>query len=143
MFVRKEEGEVIRLAWEPADGARNQPGGKTTRWRALPPGAYTVIGYRIMRDDDSGTEWCLSGISPKGLQKLDVKPGRVQKVTIPPSITFGARGTAGNGFMIQVPIQGAHHAGVTIYKAGKRIAMSYAITGADGKELESGTMTYG
>ena len=78
-----------------------------------------------------------------GVGKFAMQSGRTQKISIDSSITFGAKGSAQNGFMIQVPIQGQHHAGVTIYKNGKRIPMNYVVTSADGKVLEMGKMNYG
>ena len=83
------------------------------------------------------------GIAPKGVRTFTVRKGVTHKVGIDPSITFGAKGADANGFMIQVPIVGQHHAGVTIYKAGKRIPMNFVVTGTDGKELEKGKMNYG
>ncbi len=144
LFVKSGTGKIQRLAWEPVDGGEGTtPDGREARLRAVPPGHYTVIGYRLVRMDDAGTEWILSGIAPKGVRKFVVRAGQIHKIGIDPSITFGARGNARNGFMIQVPIQGPHHAGVTIYKDGKRIPMNYVVTGAAGRELERGKMNYG
>jgi len=145
LFVKNAKGEVIRLAWEPVEGETDAEAadGKAAQWRALPPGAYTLTGFRILRKDDMGRDWFLSAIAPKGIRKFVVKPGKVQKIVVDPSITFGAKGSAKAGFMIQVPIQGMHQAGVSIYCEGKRIPLAFTITGMDGKRIEDGKINYG
>ena len=144
LFVKNAAGETIRLAWEPVRGDETKkPARDKGARRALRPGTYKLTGYRILRRDDTGQEWFVSAIAPKGIRRIVIRPGRVQRIAIDPSITFGAKGNAKDGFMIQAPITGQHHAGISIYRDGKRIPMRYTVTGVDGKELESGKMNYG
>jgi hypothetical protein len=145
LFIRNAGGEVTRLAWEPLEGgeATKPADGKTARWRALPPGTYTLTGFRFLRKDDTGRDWFVSAISPQGIRKFVVKPGRVQKIDVDPSVTIGVRGSAKDGFMIQVPIHGMHRAGVSIYREGRRIPLTFTITGADGERIEEGRINYG
>lgn len=146
IFVENAEGEIVRLAWEAMDGENAGPLKVTrARLRSLLPGNYTVTGYRILRKDDRGTEWTLSGLNAGGVSTFQVETGKKSVIRIDPTIHFGAKGVLNRKreFMVQAPIQGQHHAGVTIYKAGKRIAMNYKVTGAKGDVLESGKMKYG
>jgi len=146
IFVENAEGKIMRLAWEAMDGENAGPlKEKRARLRALLPGEYTVTGYRLLRKDDRGTKWTLSGLNAGGVSTFKVETGKKSVIRIDPTVHFGSKGVLNRKreFMVQASIQGQHHAGVTIYKASKRIAMNYKVTGANGVVLESGKMNYG
>lgn len=109
----------------------------------LSPGRYTVIGYRLLRKDDSGTPWHLSAINIKGLSHFRVQRGKTSRVTIWPAVFATVKANPGKAFLIQGSLQGPRHAGLSVYKNGKRIPMGFTIKSGDGKDLEKGSMKYG
>lgn len=143
LFVQNAKKEVIRLAWEPQIGEEQAPAKPGHRLRALTPGRYTVVGYRLFRKDDAGTLWHLSAINVKGLSHFQVNHGRTTRVAIGPAVITTVKANPGKAFLVQGSLQGPSHAGLSIYKKGKRIPMGFTITSADGKELEKGAMKYG
>ncbi len=139
LFLKNASGEVTRLAWK---------AGKAGELRALPPGNYTLVGYRIVRKDDEGVNWFISAISPKGIRKLAVKPGKPLMVAIKPEIRVACKGRAGGPkakgvLAVQGGFQGEHHSGLTIYREGKRIPLRFTISNHTGEEIETGKMGYG
>ncbi|GIS61851.1 MAG: hypothetical protein CM1200mP2_40760 [Planctomycetaceae bacterium] len=48
--------------------------------RALDPGVYTVIGYRVMRRDKTGARWFVSATETRGLKRISVLAGKRQRI---------------------------------------------------------------
>jgi hypothetical protein len=145
LFLKDAHGKITRLAWKPTSETK-----PSTRLRALPPGTYTLTGYRIVRTDDTGTTWHISTLSPHGIRKVQVKPALPVEVRIDPTVHINAsghipeKGPNVGKFAVTASILGQHHAGLTIYRAGKRIPLAYVIT-ARGRDaaLEKGALDYG
>lgn len=142
LFVKNAEGEVVRLAWEKCGEAEVAPG-----IRALPPGQYTLAGYRIARRDDTGREWFLSAIGAGGIRKFAVRPGRVTALQIAPAVTTSVKPHVRDDGRLAVRFglqgHGDGPVGVTIYREGERIPMGYSITAAGGAKIEAGKLNYG
>lgn len=151
LFLKNEKSEIIRLVWEPIEGWKANPRNpKTAHWRPLPEGQYDLIGYRVIREDKEGAEWILSGLNPKGVSKhsrFTLAVGQSKTIELDPAINIAAKGVFNkekNQLRVQVPIMGQNHTGLSIYKKGKRIPMSYrAISRGVDKPLEEAKLNYG
>lgn len=133
LFLKDAEGVPWRVSWErDVDGEL-----AADRRRALPAGAYTVVGYRrIEREGDA--LWHLS-VTGQKIRTIDVDTGAVQPVEIDATVRI-ARGLRGK--MISMTIQGEGRSGLSVYKDGRRIPVRYRLVGPDGVEAE-GPMRYG
>ena len=127
------------------------------RRRALPPGLYTITGYRLSRQDKHGKEWFLSATS-HGHRKLQVSPGKPARVEVDPRIHLSMSATAQAGklrgsMMLSGDRAGgrpgdvlginSRRIGLSIYRSGKRIPIPYRILDNKNAELASGIMKYG
>ena len=147
LFLRGPENRMYRLEWK--SNAEQQR-------LALPPGHYTITGYRIARTDKQGKKWFLSATS-HGHKKIKITAGKTEKVEIDPRIHLSTTATAQSGkirgsMMISGDSAGGRlgklliaprRIGVSVYRSGKRIPISYRILDNTGAELAGGTMKYG
>src|SRR5688572_15185986 len=63
LFLKCTAGDHYRLEWPkqpPAPAADSAPQAVPNRRRALPPGDYTLTGYRVVRRDARAVEWFIS-----------------------------------------------------------------------------------
>lgn len=146
LMLKDSSGEYVRLEWPKAERGRGRTAKSPTaadRRRPVPPGTYTLTGYRIVRRDDKGREWFIAATG-KNIRKIDVTAGEEQRVEVKEEIGMNCRARrTDQGVHVQVGIMGEHHAGLTIYSAGKRIPIRYKITDADGHEIAAGPLEYG
>jgi hypothetical protein len=146
LFLKSAAGEHYRLEWPkrpqaPSTGPATRA--VPDRRRALPPGEYTLTGYRIVRRDAKGVEWFLSASAPD-LRRLVVRAGEEQPVQVTEAIRLTGRAQPHDGGVkIQLKIAGEQGSGLSIYREGKRIEIGYRLTDAQEKELARGTMQYG
>ena len=147
MFLRGSKREVYRLEWKAGDKDRRRP---------LPPGLYTITGYRLSRQDKHGEKWFLSATS-HGHRKLQVASDKPARVEIDPRIHLSTNATARAGklrgnMMISGDSAGGRRGnllktprriGLSIYRSGKRIPIPYRILDNKKAELASGIMKYG
>ncbi|MBL1150628.1 MAG: hypothetical protein HND42_10520 [Armatimonadetes bacterium] len=131
VLLRNSDGKFVRLDWESGGGAEKSI--------HLPPGTYQLRGYRILKKAKDGTDWFISGIPPKPVD-VRVEAGKRASLLSEDTITVASRNVGGN---LGMEIRGLHHSGVSIYRNGKRIPISYELLDAAGKVVESGRMTYG
>jgi len=131
LFLVDEEGTAFRLSWtgDEKDGERK---------RALPAGKYALRTYRIVREKD-GERWHVSATRPT-IMSVEVKAGSNVEVEVDDSISISSRLNSGQA---QMMIHGDKKAGLSIYRAGKRIPIGYRVLGDDGTVLASGNMRYG
>ena len=135
--MQNSAGKLVRLSWAPA-------GEDSKKLRALPPGTYTVKGYRLMQQDERGNAWHISTTSPAGIGSFTLRPGSTYHLAIAPTIHIHAKGALRKGSrIVQASITGEKHAGLSIYREGKRIPMGYTISDQSGNQLEKGAMKYG
>ena len=145
LVLKNENGEFVRLEWPGTDRAASK---KTDRpadagRRPLPPGKYTVTNYRVARRDKDGREWFISATG-KNIRQIEVVASQTHRLDLKPEIAMNCRvKSTGASVEVQAMIMGEHHAGLTIYRDGKRIPMEFVIVDADSKELASGPMNYG
>jgi len=145
IVLKNASDEFVRLEWPKTDRvtAKKTDRPIATMRRPLPPGKYTVTNYRMVRRDHGGREWFISATG-KNIRQIEVVAGQTHRLDLRPEIAMNCRvKMTASGVDVQAVIMGEHHAGLTIYRDGKRIPMEFVIVDADGKELASGPMTYG
>lgn len=146
VLLRNTDGLFVRLDWPASERRRDgdaKPQTKHDGRRPLPPGKYTLTNYRIVRRDHDGREWFVSATG-KNIRQIEVVAGQTHRFELKPEIAMNCSvKPMASGVGVQAMIMGEHHAGLTIYRDGKRIPMEFVIVDADGKELASGPMNYG
>ncbi len=135
ILVKNGAGDTWRLSWED----EKVKGKDADRRRALPVGHYTVVGYRLLRESDSGEPWHLSATGHK-IGGVKVAAGESVEFSIPKTITMEGKL---HGQNVNMSITGLKGAGLSIYKAGHRIPIGYQLTGDGDEPLAKGSMTYG
>jgi hypothetical protein len=145
VVLKNESDEFFRLEWPRTDHAAAK---KTDRphaamRRPLPPGKYSVTNYRVARPDKDGHEWFVSATG-KNIRQFEITAGQTHRLDLKAEIAMNcrAKSTAG-GVTVQAMIMGEHHAGLTIYRDGKRIPMRFAVLDKSGKEVAAGELEYG
>ena len=134
LIVSNAKGELIRLAWEPREGLTMPQ----DRRRALEPGEYRLVGYRVVTRDASGLRWHVSATGK--MKKLVVESGRDLRVDVDERIRVAQRF---DGKSAGMEIRGDGGAGLTIYRDGKRIPVPYRVVDDSGAVLARGDMRYG
>lgn len=133
-LLKSKEGVYYRLSWQKDDADRR---------RAVPPGEYTMTGYTLVRKDTQGKEWYL-GASGKMIRKLTIAAGEEQKLALQEFIQMQCRTRLQpDKLQVQMVIQGEHHAGLTLYRDGKRVLVGYRVTDSQGKPVAKGQLEYG
>ena len=145
LMLKDADGRHVRLSWENGETKKDsEQVDSNDRLRALPPGTYTLTGYRILRLDKHGKPWFISATSARGIRKLTVREGQVSRVQLSDAIHVQCRiQPTDEGIRVLAGVQGEHHSGLSIYRDGKRIAIRYVVRGADGERLATGKMEYG
>ena len=132
MFLKGPQKKVYRLEWKSSDKDRR---------RALPPGPYTITGYRLSRQDKHGKEWFLSATS-HGHRKLQVSVGKPARIEVDSRIHLSTSATARAGklrgsMIISGDSAGGRHGdilkptrriGLSIYRSGKRVPICLLYT---------------
>jgi hypothetical protein len=136
LLLKDHDGKYSRLLWDKDDAKTDE------RRRGIAPGHYKLTGYHVVRRDKQDKEWFL-WINLRAGRTLDVKPGALD-VSADDTITINCKAKRGaGGVEIIAVIMGDHHAGVTIYKEGKRIPIHYRVSDKDKQTLATGTLEYG
>lgn len=130
-LLRAEDGRLVRLSWE--DG----PSGD--RRRGVAPGRYDLVGYRLLARDVRGVEWHVSA-GGTTIRELVLTAGTETRLALDPTIELDAS-LAHEG--PRVTVQGEAGAGLSIYRAGRRIPLRYRLRDAAGRVLDGGAFTYG
>ncbi len=158
--MRDAKRHVVRVAWEaptrkdtkpkhlkkgvPSVEKQKKGRAASDNTRALDPGVYTVIGYRVMRRDKTGARWFVSATETRGLKRISVLAGKRQRIVIDPSIAVDCAALrTKTGLRILMTITGENESGLTIFRQGRRIAIEYRVLDAQGRAIASGVMKYG
>ena len=103
----------------------------------MPAGVYRLFGYRVVKG-----KWMIS--TTAGRQEFKLKAGK--SAAIEPSFTIHvnlrARRKRGQ-VRVNLGITNGQHMGLSLYKDGARIPLTYSLLDAKGKELTSGSLNYG
>jgi hypothetical protein len=145
LILMDSEDRIFRLSWSEA----GEEAKSADRRRSLLAGKYRLLGYRLHREDEEGERWDLSASHPK-LRTIEIAMGKTLEVEISESIRMSYRLTS-RQFGVSVfggddsGAEGrvANSAGLTIYKAGKRIPISFALQDKDGQARFEGRIRYG
>ncbi len=123
----------IRLRWtSPKD-----------RERELPAGTYTLMGYRHVATAKDGVQWIWSTTSP-AYGALVVEAGKVVTVTVRERIGVRARAFEKRGkHRVALAFESEKGLGHTLYRAGRRIDITWQCLDAKASVLAKGTMRYG
>jgi len=124
---------LVRVVW---------PLGVTDRRRVIAPGRYSVRELRFeYRDKDA--HWFLSSSGPP-FQQVEVAAKGASSLVIPEEITCATRAKRdGDELRFSFGMQARQGHGVTIFKDGRRVPVSYRLLDKDGKEMGAGKMNYG
>lgn len=139
VLLKNNHGEVFRLSWNEGKQSKADEAQQADRRRAVPAGQYTMIGYRFNRLDDAGERWDLAASHPN-LRKLTIEAGQASEISIDESIHIGTRL---HSKMLGVSVGGEKNAGITIYRAGKRISMDFQLLDDTGEARVDGKINYG
>jgi len=134
LLVKDGQGHAWRLSWEQREGVAS-----SERRRALPPGDYEVVGYRIIDRSREAETWHVCASRPR-LDALRVRAGEEHALSLDATIRVAKRLSDDQ---IQMAITGANAAGLSIYRDGRRIPIRYELRGRDGEVLRAGRMNYG
>jgi hypothetical protein len=131
LFLANEDGFPFRLAWTGIET-------EDERTLALPAGEYVLKTYRVVREQDD-ERWHISATRPS-IKSIEVRAGENTVVEIDESIRLTSNL---NGDQAQMMISGEARAGLSIYRAGKRLPIDYRIVDDAGTVTASGSMRYG
>lgn len=129
---RHHAGPLYRLAWLEGDERED-------RRRALPPGEYELVGYRLFQRDEDERPWHVSATG-RILRGLELEAGSDHPIEIDPTIHVRQRFTGGR---LTAAVQGQRHAGLSIYADGARIPLGYSVLDDAGRVRARGSLEYG
>lgn len=127
VFLKDAAGAAVRLAWGP-DGARRF---------ALAPGTYSCVGYRLIDG-----EW---HVSVGASRPLRVRAGETVALDVDDPIVLTVAGFLGGDGVVQlqVGITSKSKEGLTLYRGGRRIPVSWTFLDAKDQEVGTGPLSYG
>ncbi|HAB13282.1 MAG TPA: hypothetical protein DCE47_16475 [Planctomycetaceae bacterium] len=159
VVLRDAKKRVLRIAWEPPTpkdikpknrrkgtpvGRKPKASAAVNSSRALDPGVYNVIGYRVIRHDKAGVGWFVSGTESRGIKRITVVAGSRQKIDIDPAIAVDCVALrTKTGLRILMTITGHNESGLTIFRQGRRIGIEYRVLDEQGRSVAEGVMKYG
>jgi hypothetical protein len=112
------------------------------RRRALPPGEYRLRTTRLEGEKD-GAWWFLSSTGPAKTVVRVAERGPT-KFSIPGEVHFKACARRrGQKLQLGFAIFSAEHRGLSVYRDGKRVPVTYKVLDKMGKVIDEGRMNYG
>jgi hypothetical protein len=127
------EGDVSLLL----DGARD-----VSKF-ALPPGSYRLRDTRVS-DNKDGVRWFLSSSTGPSRKPVDLQVGTTTKLDPGREVVFkGSVRLNHDGLFLSFGVTTADHRGLSVFRNGKRITISYQLLDADGGILTEGPLKYG
>lgn len=104
-------------------------------------GSYKIRNMRAVRKDKAGAAWVLSTTKPSGVP-LEITKSEETTLTFDPKVQFELRARRLQGGLNINAGMSVNGAGATVFKDGEKVPVKYKIISKDGKELNSGTLTY-
>ena len=124
---------LVSLVWSGKDKDRR---------RALPVGEYLLRTTRLEREK-KGVWWFLSSTGP-AKKKVRITNRSGDRLSIDDVVRFRGRVTRrGRELQLGFAITGTDGRGLSVYRAGRRVPVSYEILDGKGKVLARGRMNYG
>lgn len=109
--------------------------------RAVPAGDWEVKGYRVVRKDAQGVEWQIWGSGAKG-RRLVVRAGETTTIDLDLAVHVKSRARKMRGKLsIGVGVTGDSKMGLTVVKAGDRVAAGFLL--GRGDQMRVGALEYG
>lgn len=137
VILEDEQGHRFRLSSETVEKKRHS---RSPVRRAVPAGKYRVLGIHAIDRSRRDQVWHLS-TSGRRLGTLEVTEG--EEVPYELDRTVHIEGALQEGKRISVSVRHTSGAGLTLYRDGRRIPMSYRLVDRRKKTLRSGKITYG
>lgn len=123
----------VALVWKAGDGRRE---------RLLPPGDYRLRTTRSERTE-KGEHWFVSSTGPPGEPRA-LEPGEVARFEVDDSVHFEGQARWQHGSLqLGFAVKGADGRGLSVYRAGRRVPVDYALLDRAGEVLTGGRMNYG
>ena len=136
-----ETGSII-LAGPQGDVAIHWKKSDEHRSRGLPPGTYRLRTVRIEREQ-KGVHWFLSATS-QPRKPMAFGSGAKVKLEVADTVHFkGKVKRMGRKLQLNFEIHSKTHQGLSVYKNGKRVPVTYKLLSAKGEVLATGKMNYG
>jgi hypothetical protein len=127
------KGDVM-LVWTTRDADRR---------RMLPAGAYRLRTARVEREKD-GVHWFLSATAPPKEAARELKADGELRLDVGTTVRFeGQVRRRGDALQLGFSVKDGEGRGLSVYRAGKRVAVTYKVLSKRGKVLAEGTMNYG
>lgn len=109
---------------------------------AVPAGRYRVRNYSI-ETRHQGEFWALSASGPCG-RAVEIEAGTVAALEIDPRVQLKVHAVPhGHEVRVSLMVQGDSHMGLSVIRLDDRVKPAYRLTGADGKTVAEGSLTYG
>jgi len=125
--------QLVSLVWSAKDKDRR---------RALTAGTYALRTTRLEREKE-GAWWFLSSTGP-AVGEIQVTQRAPTKLTIDDVVVFeGNAKLHGKKLQLGFSITGSDKRGLSIYKNGKRVPVTYKVKNRKGRVLARGQMNYG
>jgi len=111
--------------------------------RGIPPGKYRLRTVRIERMEKD-VHWFISATSPPR-KPMQLRSDKKITIEVPDAIYFNGRVKPAGERQLQLGfvIEAKDRSGLSIYKAGKRVPVSYKVFSTKGTALAWGKMNYG
>lgn len=107
------------------------------RKRVVPAGTYRLFGYRVVAGD-----WMIS--TTGGQAEVALGRGTERALEVSSTIHLDLRVRRQRGqVQVQLGITNGQHMGLSIYRDGSRVPLTYTVFDDGGSELASGSMQYG
>jgi len=136
-----ERGSVV-LRGPTGDVSLVWADGKGPRARSLAPGEYRLRTTRVVREHE-GRDWFLSSTGPLGPTRT-LRAGETAKVEGCAEVRFQAHARRRHAeLQLGFSVTGADGRGLSVYRDGRRVDVSYEVVDGAGRVLSRGTMQYG
>jgi hypothetical protein len=110
---------------------------------ALPPGPYRLRDTRVTEEKD-GVWWFLSSSTGPRRKPVDLQAGTTTKFDPGREVVFkGSVRPNATGLFLAFGVATADQRGLSVFRDGKRITISYQLLAADGGVLSEGPLEYG
>jgi hypothetical protein len=131
VMLENVKRESFRLSWTKGESGKQ-------RLRSLPAGEYRLRTFRIEELLD-GQLWHISASAPN-IQRVLVREGEHLTLELESNIKMKSKL---KGKAVMMGISSSNGAGLSIYRDGVRIPISYKVLDAHGKPEAKGSMNYG
>ncbi|KAA3611870.1 MAG: hypothetical protein DWQ01_07230 [Planctomycetota bacterium] len=111
---------------------------------SLAPGRYQLLGYRVRKTDESGSDWFISTTGASGPELL-LRAGTTHNLEVDPGLDVKLSGSRkGIGPVnLRLSVTGDDGRLLTLYREGKRVSAEALLIDGEGRELARSGLEYG